>query len=237
MTIPGVRTPLRVLVADDDVDSAERTATSFRMHGHCVRTACNGPEAIACSKTFLPHLVLVDIGMPEMTGYAAVRELRHTASAGEALIVAVAGYALPADKRRCAEAGFDLCIPKPIDFDVLEQLVWLSREPDRLTEDSRQLARQQTSPFIKFVGVSIDMGNTFVDVASHAQDPSVRKAFLAKARQVQQTIAKLVQNRPNERSDLVEALDKLRCRYEEQEEQYDPRVPHQERSGSIPHSA
>jgi len=237
MTIPGVRTSLRVLVAEDDVDSVERTATSLRMHGHCVRTACNGPEAIACSKTFLPHLILLDIGMPGMAAYEAVRELRHIASAGETLIVAVAGHASPADKRCCAEAGFDLCIPKPIDFDILEQLVWLSREPDRLTEDSRQLARRQTSPFLKFVGVSIDMGNTFLDVASNTHDPSVRQGFLAKARQVQQTIAKLVQNRPNERSDLVEALDKLRCRYEEQEEQYDPRVPHQQRSGSIPHSA
>src|SRR5690349_7846789 len=124
MTTPGVGSAVRVLLVDDDVDTLRTTSILFRMRGHAVKAACNGPEAIECAETFLPHLILLDIGMPKMDGYEIARELRRTACAGKILIVAVTGYAYPADKRRCAEAGFDVHIPKPIDFDLLEEFVW-----------------------------------------------------------------------------------------------------------------
>jgi CheY-like chemotaxis protein len=203
MAIPGVGSGLRVLVVDDDVDTVESTSLLFRMQGHDAKTACNGPEAIECAKAFRPHLILLDIGMPKMNGYEVARELRRSASAEQSMIVAITGYAYPADKRRCAEAGFDLHVAKPVDFDVLEQLIWLSRDPDRLREDSRQPARRQTSPSAMFIGTAIDTGNPSLDVAINAQDPSLNKSALAKAQEIQGTITELVGNRPNERSNVV----------------------------------
>src|SRR6476469_9591925 len=101
MMISGVGTGLRVLVVDDDVDTVESASLLFRMHGHEAKTACSGLEAIECAKAFKPHLILLDVGMPKMNGYAVARELRRTASASRSLIVAVTGYVFPADKRRC----------------------------------------------------------------------------------------------------------------------------------------
>ena len=65
-----------------------------------------------------------------------VRGLSSAVLTGRPLIVAVAACEQPARKRRGAEAGCDLCIPR-VDFNILEQLMWLSRNPDRLREDSR----------------------------------------------------------------------------------------------------
>ena len=80
MTAPGVRSGLRVLVVDDDVDTVETTSLLFLMSGYDARTAFSGSEAIERARAFKPHLILLDIGMPKMNGYAVARELRRSAS-------------------------------------------------------------------------------------------------------------------------------------------------------------
>ena len=80
MTAPGVRSGLRVLVVDDDVNTVETTSLLFLMSGYDAQTAFSGSEAIERARAFKPHLILLDIGMPKMNGYAVARELRRSAS-------------------------------------------------------------------------------------------------------------------------------------------------------------
>ena len=80
MTAPGVRSGLRVLVVDDDVNTVETTSLLFLMSVYDAQTAFSGSEAIERARAFKPHLILLDIGMPKMNGYAVARELRRSAS-------------------------------------------------------------------------------------------------------------------------------------------------------------
>ena len=108
MTVAAAESRLRVLVVDDDADTIESTALLFQMQGHEAKTARDGAAAIEQTKAFCPHLILLDIAMPKMDGFQILRALRGIECAAESTIVAVTGYANRADRRRCAEAGFDL---------------------------------------------------------------------------------------------------------------------------------
>ncbi len=106
MTVAVAETPLRVLVVDDDRDTIESAAQLFRMKGHDARTARSGAEAIERTKLFCPHLILLDLAMPQMDGFQVLRELRDIQCVADSSVVAVTGYdAYPVDRRRCAEAG------------------------------------------------------------------------------------------------------------------------------------
>ncbi|HET9597017.1 MAG TPA: ATP-binding protein [Anaeromyxobacteraceae bacterium] len=104
----------RVLVVDDNQDAADTLAQLVRMLGHDADVAHDGPGAIAAARAHPPDVVLCDIGLPGMDGYAVARELRATGSPGLRL-VAVSGYAQPEDVARAAEAGFDEHVAKPPD--------------------------------------------------------------------------------------------------------------------------
>ena len=116
MTLANAEAPMRVLVVDDDIDTTESTALLFQMQGHETKTARNGVAATEQTKVFCPDLILLDIAMPKMDGFQVLRELRDIPCAAESTIVAVTGYANVAERRQCAEAGFDLHFPKPLDF-------------------------------------------------------------------------------------------------------------------------
>jgi CheY-like chemotaxis protein len=195
----------RVLVVDDDLDTVESTAYLFRLQGCATKTACNGAEAIRQAKAFLPQLILLDIAMPKMDGYHVVRELRHTAE--QSVIVAVTGYASPADKRSCARAGFDLHLAKPVEFGVLQQVVWLSPESGPL--ESCQLAQALPSLILS----AIEMANTFLD-ALNSQDDWMKARSIVKVQRQHDRMAELVQSMTHEGRDLVAALEELKRRYE-----------------------
>ncbi len=113
----------RVLVVDDNVDSARSLARLLKLLGHDVRTAYDGPEAIAAAETHRPDVILLDIGLPGMDGYCVARQLRESGPCKDSVIVAVSGYGREEDRRRSREAGFNFHLIKPIDHDALLTLL------------------------------------------------------------------------------------------------------------------
>ena len=112
----------RVLVVDDNRDSAETMAELVKIWGYEVRTAHDGLAALDCARIFRPHVVLLDVGLPGMDGYELAQRLRAEGLAGN-LLVSVTGYGQDEDRRRAAEAGFDHHLTKPVDPDMLQRLV------------------------------------------------------------------------------------------------------------------
>jgi PAS domain S-box-containing protein len=113
----------RILVVDDNIDSAESLALLLRLYGHEVRMAHDGPESIEAARSFNPQIVLLDIGLPGMSGYEVAEKLRAERGANQLLLVALTGYGREEDRRRALESGFDHHIVKPIDPDVLHRLI------------------------------------------------------------------------------------------------------------------
>ena len=119
---PPVR-PRRVLLADDNLDSAESLAALLRILGHDVIAAYDGRGAIAAARLHRPDLILLDIGMPDMNGYDVARHLRAEPGLDATTLIALTGYGSEDDRRRSRAAGFDGHLVKPIDFDELERLL------------------------------------------------------------------------------------------------------------------
>ena len=115
--------PLRILIVDDNRDSAESLALLMRMAGHEVGTAYEGPSALTKARTFLPDAVLLDIGLPRMDGYQVARRLRQEPGGDRLMLLALTGYGQEEDRRRSREAGFDHHLVKPIDLDRLQELL------------------------------------------------------------------------------------------------------------------
>jgi PAS domain S-box-containing protein len=113
----------RVLVVDDNVDAAESLAMVLRLSGHEVRTAYNGPAALAEARIATPDVVLLDIGLPGMDGFDVARQIREDRGLNHLRIVAVTGYGQDEDRRRTQEAGFDFHLTKPVDPVQLDRLL------------------------------------------------------------------------------------------------------------------
>ena len=105
----------RVLVVDDNVDAAESTAAFLRLEGHEVKAVHDGLQALASLKVFDPHVVVLDIGLPGLDGYAVARQLRSRGDTSHVLLVALTGYGQKEDRSKAAEAGFDYHFVKPAD--------------------------------------------------------------------------------------------------------------------------
>lgn len=114
----------RVLVIEDTVDAAESLREALALGGHEVVVAYDGPAGIAKARESQPDVVLCDIGLPGMDGYAVARTLRADAGLNGVLLVALTGYAAaPEDQQRSVEAGFARHLPKPPNLDKLEEIL------------------------------------------------------------------------------------------------------------------
>jgi CheY-like chemotaxis protein len=113
----------RILVVDDNRDSAGSLATLLRLVGNDVRTAHDGPRALEAAAVYHPDLVLLDIGLPGLNGYEVARRLRAEPNHHRVVLVALTGYGGEEDRRRSLAAGFDHHMVKPIDFDALRALL------------------------------------------------------------------------------------------------------------------
>jgi CheY-like chemotaxis protein len=113
----------RVLVVDDNVDSAVSLGMLLKLAGQDVRVAYDGPAALRQAMDFRPQLVLLDIGMPGMDGYEVARRLRRQPSLEDTLLVALTGWGQEEDRRRSAAAGFDHHLVKPVEPDALSGLL------------------------------------------------------------------------------------------------------------------
>jgi two-component system, chemotaxis family, CheB/CheR fusion protein len=123
--------PLRVLVADDNRDSAASCAALLESCGHRVSVAHSGREAFELACNLRPDALLLDIGMPELNGYQLAQRIRATGWGRTATLVAITGWGQEHDKRRALEAGFDHHLTKPIDPNSLEGLLQraVARQP------------------------------------------------------------------------------------------------------------
>jgi signal transduction histidine kinase/DNA-binding response OmpR family regulator len=122
-TMPAPARPLRVLLVEDNKDSAESLATVLRLQGHEVSLVHDGPAALEAAAAFRPEVVLLDIGLPGMDGYQVAQRLRGELGFAEATLIALTGYGQEEDRRRSLEAGFDQHIVKPVDHELLEQIL------------------------------------------------------------------------------------------------------------------
>lgn len=107
--------PRRVLVVDDNVDTAESLALLLRLRGHEVDTAHDGPAALKRATHFRPDVVLLDIGLPGLDGYQVASRLRRRRQTAKALLVALTGYGREEDRSQAQKAGFDHFLTKPVD--------------------------------------------------------------------------------------------------------------------------
>jgi len=121
-TEPLKGVPLRVLVVDDNVDAAHAMKHVLKLSGHRVTLAHDGPGALAAAAAEPPELVLLDIGLPGMDGYAVAARLRE-AGHDRAALVAITGYGQEEDLRRSTAAGFDHHLVKPVDGAVLRKII------------------------------------------------------------------------------------------------------------------
>jgi len=106
---------------DDNVDSAETLAKLMRLQGHNVRVAFDGPAALQLAQADKPDVVILDLGLPGITGFDVARILRDRNE--DLLLVAVSGYGRDEDRLRSREAGFDHHFTKPVDFTCLLKIV------------------------------------------------------------------------------------------------------------------
>jgi CheY-like chemotaxis protein len=112
----------RVLVVDDSVDSADTLAELLKIWGHEVRVAHDGPGAVAAARDFRPDVVLLDIGLPGMDGFAVAQKLKDEGIAVR-MLVALTGYGEQHHRERSEKAGFHHHLVKPVDPDALKKLI------------------------------------------------------------------------------------------------------------------
>ncbi len=114
---------LRVLVADDNRDAADSLSMLLSMDGYEVRTVYGGRAAVSAAETFRPDVALLDIGMPELDGYEVAKAIRKQRGGVDTYLIAITGWGQQEDKRRAVAAGFAMHMTKPVDPNVLRDLL------------------------------------------------------------------------------------------------------------------
>jgi CheY-like chemotaxis protein len=132
---------LRVLVAEDERDSADTLALLLRLWGHQAAVTYDGQSALDSAPLYRPDVVLLDIALPGLDGWELARRLRRLPGGGDFLLVALTGHGYEPDLRRSQEAGIDLHFLKPADPAELEQLL---AQAARLGRERRQLSAHLT---------------------------------------------------------------------------------------------
>jgi CheY-like chemotaxis protein len=111
------------LIVDDNADAAQMLSLVVKMLGNEIRVAGDGLLAIRAAEEFMPDVVLMDIGMPQMNGYEAARHIRGQLWGKEMVLVALTGWGQDEDKQRAIEAGFNYHLVKPAEPAELQQLL------------------------------------------------------------------------------------------------------------------
>ncbi len=115
--------PLHILIADDNVDTADNFAELLRSSGHTVDVVHDGEAALRQAQTTTPDIALLDIGMPKIDGHEVARRLRRSELTSNIHLVAISGWGFAADKEAAKLAGFDHHLIKPVDPEELVKLL------------------------------------------------------------------------------------------------------------------
>jgi PAS domain S-box-containing protein len=116
-------TPLRILLIDDNHDSADSLAMLLELKGHEVRVAYEGEQAVQIAPRFAPHLCVIDIAMPKMDGYATIAALRKMPELADTMYAAMTGFGHASDRERTRDAGFDAHLVKPVELALFDELL------------------------------------------------------------------------------------------------------------------
>jgi CheY-like chemotaxis protein len=130
----------RVLVADDYRDSADSLTMMLRHFGAVVQTAYDGQQAVDLAEEFRPDVVLLDLGMPKLSGYDAARRIAQRPWSQNVSFIALTGWGQDADRDRTRDAGFHYHLVKPVEFAALHKLL-KSLRPHMLQTEQRLTAR------------------------------------------------------------------------------------------------
>jgi len=131
---------IKVLIAEDNPVNRELLRELLELLGYTVLEACDGQEALRIIEQSQPELLLLDIGMPVMDGFAVIRRIRENPRLAKLPVVAVTAYAMRGDQERILNSGFDGYLSKPINPSSLIQ------ELDRLLDRGVQSANQDQTP-------------------------------------------------------------------------------------------
>ncbi len=113
----------RVLIVEDDRDSAQMLAEVLEAGGLLTRIAFNGPSALDAARPFEPDIAIIDINLPLMDGYELARAIRELPGRRSIKLVALTGHSEPAHRRMAQQAGFDALLVKPVDLKKLRSLI------------------------------------------------------------------------------------------------------------------
>jgi PAS domain S-box-containing protein len=127
--------PLRILIVDDNHEAADTLGVLLQIKGHSTRVAYHAREALPLARAFAPHLMLIDLSMPDVSGFELLQELRTTGAAPDACYVALSGHVRSSDRKDTQDAGFDDHFAKPIPIDALDSLL------ARVEDDARRHGR------------------------------------------------------------------------------------------------
>jgi signal transduction histidine kinase len=125
----AIASPRRVLLIEDNTDTAQSLGEALALRGHVVRVASTGTAGVREAERFGPDVVLCDIGLPGVDGYQVARTLRAHPTLRCALLVALSGFASHEDVDKAKQAGFDHHMAKPPDLDALDRLFASSQFP------------------------------------------------------------------------------------------------------------
>jgi CheY-like chemotaxis protein len=114
---------LKVLVADDNRDAADSMAMILKLNGHEVSVAHSGEEALRLARAAPPEVMILDIGMPGLSGYEVAAAVRREPWGAGILLLAITGWGQAGDKERARAAGFDHHLTKPVDLEQVERLL------------------------------------------------------------------------------------------------------------------
>ena len=117
----------RVLVVDDNVDTANSIAMLLKHAGHDVHVAHDGLKALELARSTRPEFVFLDLGLPRLDGFEVARAMRREPELAGLRIIAITGYGQEADRRKGEEAGIDQHLLKPVDPAFLESLLGARR--------------------------------------------------------------------------------------------------------------
>lgn len=117
------RARLKILVVDDNPDSALSMAMMLSMMGHETRTAHDGEAAVTSAEEFRPQVVLLDIGLPKLNGYEVAQRIRGQEWGTSMFLVAITGWGQDEDRRRSEDVGMNLHMVKPVEPDALDRVL------------------------------------------------------------------------------------------------------------------
>jgi len=202
---------LRVLVVDDP-PTAEATAVMFTLDGHEVAMANSGADGFAKAVTRRPDLVLVHVDPPHLEGYEVARQIQTLRLTPKPYLVAVT--APEPDKLRCAQAGFDLCIPEPVSPSVLEALADLLLVSKGLAARSREIAKRNRTVVTSVMLRHMEIAQTLLDSAEIIAVHALRERCIARATAVHDRVSTWLDTGASDdrRLKVVQALGELRAR-------------------------